>query len=180
MVVCQRLWCVLVATATAAAISGCGGAGPEGWVLATDSPSGLSARLPGHPSVQNNVGTDAGGEPVAVRQYFVTSSDGRSAALFSVAGAPGRVVDVDQALRLVVAGTGSGATVTRSRHVDVEGHPAVDARYTTTIDGQLHVVFARIISDRGYLVEVETNGPLPQENALNAIHQQILSTLHLI
>jgi hypothetical protein len=80
----------------------------------------------------------------------------------------------------VVAGTGTGATVTNSRHLTVEGHPAVDARYTTTINGSPHVVFARFVGDRGYLVLVETNGPIAQENAVDEAQQQILSTLHLI
>jgi hypothetical protein len=192
MAVWLRLVGAVLITATAAAVSGWAVAGPllaapvsasrppRGWVLTTDPPSGLSIRLPRQPSVHHNTGTDSAGQPVAVRQYLVTLSDGRSVALFQVAGALHRTMDLDKALRLVVAGTGIGGTVTSSRRLTVEGHPAVEARYTTTINGSPHVVFARFIGDRGYLVLVETNGPLAQENALKEAQQQILSTLHLI
>jgi hypothetical protein len=98
--VCLRLVGTLLTTATAAAVSGWAVAGPllaapvsasrptRGWVLTTDPPSGLSIRLPTQPSVHHNTGTDSAGQPVAVRQYLVTLSDGRSVGLFQVAGAP--------------------------------------------------------------------------------------------
>jgi hypothetical protein len=202
MALCLRLACTLSATVIAAALSGCAiWAGPllpthpstptnntvsagstllDGWTLTTDPPTGVSVRLPTQPQVQNTTTTTEGGDTLPLRDYTLNLSDGRGTIEFTVADAPDRILDLDKGLQAVVAGAGSGGILTSSRHFDVDGHPAVDARYTTNVDGSPYVAFARLVADRGHIIIINTTGPFTQENSLNGTHQQILGTLHLI
>jgi hypothetical protein len=152
----------------------------DGWMLTTDPSTGVSVRLPAQPQVENTTTNIDSGETLPLRQYSLNLSDGRGQALFEVVDAPDRILDLDKGLQAVAAATGTGGTVTSSRHLDVDGHPALDARYTTVIDGSTYVFFIRVVGDRGHIILVEAGGPVAQENSLSGTHQQVLSTLHLI
>lgn len=149
------------------------------WVSTTDPPSNISVLLPNKPTVKNTTTTDGNGATVPLRQYLVGLSDGRGEALFQVVDAPDRIIDLDKSVQSMASGVGSEGTVTSNRHFDLDGHPAVDARCTSTIDGSLYVVLLRLISDRGYMIMVATDGPIAQEGSLNRTHQQILQTLRI-
>jgi hypothetical protein len=120
MAICPRLSCTLIATALAAALSGCAFLGPilptrspagatpsaykappAEWVLTTDPPSGVSAMLPVQPSVDNTSIRTDDGDTLPLRQYLVNLSDGRGQALFQVSDAPGRILDLDKSVQAV-------------------------------------------------------------------------------
>jgi hypothetical protein len=157
---------------------------PSDWVLTTDPPTGISIRLPVKATVENSTTTAHGAEGPSLpyRRYTAVFDGGEKVVFFGVVDLPsaqGRSF-LDENLKSTVAATGSGGTVTSSKHLTVDGHPALDARFTTTLDGEKAVFFLRFVIDGTHLVIVETGGPVAAESDLTEKHQQALSTLHLI
>lgn len=195
-----RLACTSVAVAVTVALNGCASvtgwlpgattptAAPtsanvdplNGWVRTTDPISGASVMLPAEPTVDNSPYKANDGTMIPMRHYEVALADGRGVSVFQVSDPVEQIIDLDSHFQALVNSMGPGSIVTSKRHFDLDGHPALDARFTYLEQGDPYVNLCRIVSDRGYLVLVGTIGPITQENALNGTHQQIANTLRLL
>lgn len=151
---------------------------PSGWATTTDPVSGISVMLPGQPTVVKTTTTDADGKTLPLRQYRLELNQGSRAVFFQVIDAPFRKVDLDKGLRGI--STELKGTVTSSRHFVLDGHPALDGRYTATVEGTPAVGLVRLVVDSGYLVGIMTLGTVAEERAMTQFHQQVLGTLRLI
>ena len=153
---------------------------PSGsWVMTNDLASGISVMLPGEATVKNTTTPDADGVNVPVRQYILQLNGGNGAVIFEVGDAAHRSFDPDKGLQGISSAYPDGK-VTASRHLIVNGAPAIDGRITATIAGTPAVCLARFIDDRGYVVGILTLGRITDESELTSLHQQVIKTLHLI
>jgi hypothetical protein len=150
------------------------------WTETTDSPTGISVMLPGRATVEKTTTTDAGGKSHPFRLY-TAEIDSSQGVLFGIIDfSDGKYTyDFDKGLKGIVENTGSGGAVTNSRRLTVNGHPALDGRFTATFDDGTNVGLVRIVSAGKYVVVIETLGPLSNENELSPIHQRVLGSLRL-
>jgi hypothetical protein len=168
----------LASTSAVATVHAEGAVSGDG-VTTTDTPSGISVMLPGQPTVKKTTTAAADGTDLPLRQYLLALNGGNEAVLSEVGDAAFRTFHADKGLQGVFS-RWPGGTITSSRHLDINGHPAIDGRLTATMNGTPAVCLIRIVSDNGYVVRVFTLGRVTEENDLTALHQQVIDTLRLI
>jgi hypothetical protein len=152
---------------------------PSGWVTTTDPVSGISVMLPGRPTVKNTTATIVG-KSITSRTYSQEHSGAKGVIVFKVADVASGADDLDAAIQ----GTAStpewsNGTVTSSRHFVLDGHPALDGRFTATINNRPIIGLVRFVSGSDYSVGILTVGVVTDENTLAQSHQQVLGTLQL-
>jgi hypothetical protein len=151
----------------------------SGWVTTTDPASSISVKLPGQPTV-NKTTTTVEGKSIPIRTYVRKLSRSNGVVIFRIADAATGPADLDAAMQSAASSTGSNATVTSNRHFDLDGHPALDGRFTaTTGKGTPVVGFVRCVSGDDHFVVIVTGGAVAQEDTLARVHQQVLDTLQL-
>ncbi|MEV6652157.1 hypothetical protein [Streptomyces sp. NPDC051219] len=149
------------------------------WVKTTDSPSGITAELPGSSTVRKSA-VPVDGKIVDVRLYGVEVADGFVG--FVVFDLPGTQQDLDKMLQGSLEAyeqvTGETLTSSRIRKSTVDGHPALDARLST--EGGVRLVGAtRFIADDAHLVQAVTLVPEANEKAMNQMHQRLIAGIRM-
>lgn len=149
------------------------------WVNTTDSPSGITIRLPGKAEVQKFT-VPTGAKSINGRLYMVETADNVVAvAVFDLPGAQGRLNDGLQGfLRSYNAGPGDSLTSTSSRKATVDGHPALDAHLATKKNPRT-VGATRFISDGTHVVQAVTLGPEAKTKDVDQMHQQLIAGIHM-
>jgi hypothetical protein len=152
---------------------------PSGWVTTTDPTSGISVMLPGQPTINQTTTIAADGKSIQIRAYACNLSGSNGVVVFVIADGASGTADLDAAMQSITSTSGSNGTVTSSRHFVLDGHPALDGRFTVTIRDIPAVGLARFVSDSDHLVGIATSGPVTEEDTLARLHQQVLHTLRL-
>lgn len=149
------------------------------WVETTDSPSGITAELPGKASVRKAT-VSIEGKTVDARLYMLDTPDG--AVGFAVHDMPGDQYPLEDNLQRVLESymqnTAEPLTSSNVRKVTYDGRPALDARLTSEADEPL-VGFIRLIADDKHLVQALALGPEANEKALKAMHERLLAGLRI-
>jgi hypothetical protein len=150
----------------------------SGWVTTTDAPSGISVTLPGKPAVKKST-QDINGKPASMRVYTRKLSETKGVVRFVVLDSASNAADLDAAMQSLTSTAGTNGTVISSRHFDLDGHPALDGRFKSTINSAPAVGLARFVSAQDHFVGVATIGVADGENTLTRVHKQVLDTLNL-
>ncbi|MEU2491145.1 hypothetical protein [Streptomyces sp. NPDC007883] len=165
-----------VPRATAPAVPAATGAVEE-WTPATDTPSGVSAELPGE-AEEKKTSVPVGGEPVSGRVYGVET--GEAFVGFAVFDTPGAARDLRAGLKgfLDAYERESGETLrtTDVRATTVDGRPALDARLSSSDD---MAGATRFIGAGGHVVQAVTFGPEDNRKDLDGLHRRLLAGLRL-
>ncbi|MFJ9965163.1 hypothetical protein [Streptomyces avermitilis] len=147
------------------------------WVKTTDSPSGITVKLPGKATVQK-VSAPAGATTVTGRVYSVKTDDGLVG--FAVLDLPGGQENLNDGLQGFLEGYNEVSrdtlTSTSSQKTTIDGHPALDARLSTK-GGDRKVGAARFIADDTHIVQAVTLGSAANEKDVDLIHRQILASI---
>ncbi|MFD9522820.1 hypothetical protein [Streptomyces sp. NPDC059979] len=150
------------------------------WVETTDPPSGITAELPGKVTVRKEA-ISIDGEIVDARAYGLDTPDG--AVGFTVHDMPGDRYPLEDNLQRFresyMQNTAEPLTSSNVRKVTFDGRPALDARLTSTTDGEPVVGFIRLIADDTHFVQAVTLGPEANEKALKAMHERLLASLRV-
>ncbi|MFF2132052.1 hypothetical protein ACFVW1_43260, partial [Streptomyces olivochromogenes] len=113
------------------------------------------------------------------RTYAVDTADGGVG--FIVHDMPGDQHSLDEILQgfldaYKLVSPGDTLTATSIQKTTVDGRPALDARLSSS-DGSVGAV--RIIADDTHVVQAVTFGPKANEKALNQMHQQLITSIHI-
>jgi hypothetical protein len=137
------------------------------WVETTDTPSGISAKLPGKAEVDT--------EPDS-RSYSVKTDD--YVVRFIVYDGPATEAALNDALQSFAAGV--GATIASSQKTTAGGRPALDARLTFTAqEGIGGIYLTRLIAADTHMVQLVTVGLAADEQVLQKTHQQLLAGVRI-
>ncbi|MEW2139533.1 hypothetical protein AB0892_23620 [Streptomyces sp. NPDC005409] len=149
------------------------------WVETTDPPSGITAELPGKPTVRKAT-VSVEGKNVDARLYILDTPDG--AVGFAVHDMPGDQYPLEDNLQRVLESymqnTAEPLSSSNVRKVMFDGRPALDARLTSEADESL-IGFIRLIADDKRLVQALVLGPEANEKALKAMHERLLANLRI-
>jgi hypothetical protein len=112
---------------------------------------------------------------------YTVELDGGSKAMTLAVADKSYVGDADlhRFLRVYLDNVGPGATITTATDTDVDGHRALDGRYTMPLGGQEFSGFVRLVDDGKFIVYVMTAVPAADEAVGAQMHQQAVSTLKL-
>lgn len=149
------------------------------WVKTTDSPSGITAKLPGKATVQK-LSVPADGTTVTGRVYSVRTDDGLVG--FAVLDIRGGQQHLNEGLQGFLEGynksTGETLASTSSQKTTVDGHPALDARLSTK-ESDRRVGATRFIADDTHVVQAVTLGSGANKKAMDQMHQQLLASIRI-
>ncbi|MEU6755722.1 hypothetical protein [Streptomyces sp. NPDC046685] len=149
------------------------------WAETTDPPSGITAELPGKPTVRKAT-VSVEGKNVDARLYILDTPDG--AVGFAVHDMPGDQYPLEDNLQRVLESymqnTAEPLSSSNVRKVTFDGRPALDARLTSEAD-EPAIGFIRLIADDKRLVQALVLGPEANEKALKAMHERLLATLRI-
>lgn len=149
------------------------------WVETTDSPSGITFKLPGKATVEN-FSESADGTTITGRLYTVETADGF--VVFAVTDLPGAQEYLHEGLQGFVQEfnkeSGETLTSTSTQKTTVDGHPALDSRLATKGSDPM-VGSTRLIADDTHVTQAVTMGPVANEKAVNLMHQQVLASIHI-
>ncbi|GAA5707295.1 hypothetical protein SM007_34095 [Streptomyces avermitilis] len=149
------------------------------WVKTTDSPSGITVKLPGKATLQK-LSAPAGGTTVTGRVYSVKTDDGLVG--FVVLDVPDGQEYLNDGLQGFLEGYNEASrdtlTSTSSQKTTVDGRPALDARLSTK-GSDRKVGAARFIADDTHIVQAVTLGSAANEKDMDQIHRQILASIRI-
>ncbi|MEV6683431.1 hypothetical protein AB0N09_42280 [Streptomyces erythrochromogenes] len=150
------------------------------WVETTDSPSGITAELPGKATVRKAT-ISIEGKPVDARFYGLDTPDG--AVGFAVHDMPGEQYPLEDHLQRVLesyrVNTAEPLDSSNVHKTTFDGRPALDARLTSETENENLTGFIRFIADDKHLVQALVLGPEANEKALKAMHEQLLGSLRI-
>lgn len=149
------------------------------WVKTTDSPSGITVKLPGKATVQK-ISAPAGVTTVTGRVYSVKTDDGFVG--FAVLDLPGGQENLNDGLQGFLEGYNEASrdalASTGSRKTTVDGRPTLDARLSTK-GSDRKVGAARFIADDTHIVQAVTLGSAANEKDVEQMHRQILASIRI-
>ncbi|MFF3949678.1 hypothetical protein ACFYYN_33385 [Streptomyces sp. NPDC001902] len=146
------------------------------WVKTTDSPTGITFKLPGEATVEESVGDDIS---CAGRLYSVDTADESTS--LTVNDCPTLAEDLDLQLQFAIRADNEYPSddlkATDIKKATVDGHAVLDARLTDPDDADW-VAFMRIISDDNHLVKIMTAAFAADEQAVSQTQQKARDSVH--
>ncbi|MGW2563147.1 hypothetical protein ACWCXB_28710 [Streptomyces sp. NPDC001514] len=143
------------------------------WVKTTDSPSGITFKLPGQPTVEK-FAEDA--TAYAGRTYSVTTADVSTS--ITVNDGPSSSEDLDRQLQFSLDVDNADLKATDIQKTTVDGRPVLDARVTDPTDASW-VGFIRIIGGDTHVVKVITEASAADEQAVSQTHQKARDSVRI-
>lgn len=149
------------------------------WVKVTDTPSGITVRLPGE------VEAIEFGEPDC-RDYSAETADTHVGVLFTVCDAPEAPKMSD--LRAAAQGAASGfreesgdvAVKSSTRETTFDGHPTLDLLLSTEEGGPGSKIGAyRYIADDSHFIIAQTVADARNEESLNSTHKRLITEIRI-
>ncbi|MFF4760018.1 hypothetical protein [Streptomyces sp. NPDC001292] len=146
------------------------------WVDTTDTPSGITVKLPGSAKVKNDSIT-SNGRTLQIRTYRVRAGDNRF--VFQVTDTHG--ADTKAALDPTIQGLAdsTSGTIRSNQPLEVAGHPAREARITFDDKGVPNVLLVRYVAGAEHLVELAASGPAADEKGVKQLYQQLTGSPHI-
>ncbi|WUD73178.1 hypothetical protein OG937_16505 [Streptomyces sp. NBC_00510] len=140
------------------------------WAKTTDSPTGITFKLPGKATKEEIVEDDI---TYAARSYSVTTADETTS--ITVNDGPTLSAGLDLQLQFLLNANNDypddDLKATNIKKSTVNGHAVLDARVTNPAVADW-VGFIRIISDDDHVVNVATDAPAADEQAASQTHQE--------
>lgn len=149
------------------------------WVKVTDSPSGITVKLPGEAEA-----VKVDGSPC--RDYSAETADARVGVLFAVCDAQEtpKMSDLRTAAKGSIDGfrkaSGNAAINSSTRETTFDGHPTLDLRLSTKEGGPDSKIGAfRYIADDTYFIMAQTVADTGNEKSLDSTHKRLIAEIRI-
>lgn len=149
------------------------------WAEVTDTPSGITVRLPGEVEV---IESD---EPPC-RDYSAVTADENVVVLFTVCDfqETPKMSDLHAAAEGTISGfreeTDDVAIKSSTRETKFDGRPALDLRLSVKDGGPDSIIGAyRYIADDSHFIMAQTVSDAQNEKSLNSTHKRLITDIHI-
>lgn len=149
------------------------------WAEVTDTPSGITVRLPGEVEV-----VEFGDSPC--RDYSAETTDTHVGVLFTVCDVQEtpKMSDLHAAADGATSGfrkeSGNAAINSTARETKFDGHPTLDLRLSTKEGGPDGKIGAyRYIADDSHFIIAQTVADAQNEQSLDAIHKRVITEIRI-